>query len=106
MKEPKLPRLSCDKQWKESLRRSKRRVVVVHWMDANFDSSGRIVNGHLQCAVGCPDATVGYYHGIENGCVVLSTSAYVSDSGGENHRHVWTIPLGMVVGIDTLVKKG
>jgi hypothetical protein len=78
-------------------------MVAVHWYDACFDSSERIY-GEVESnyRAGCPDILVGFYHGVHDRCVVISTSAYVREGKPDNHRHIWNIPVGMIIRVDRL----
>lgn len=106
-KQPKLPTAVLRHLNKKALD-SKKQMVVVHWLDANFDRDGHIrSNNRFDCATdGCLDATIGYYHGIRDGCVILSNSAYIRDDAWESHRLIWSIPKSLVVRVDVLFKRG
>jgi len=79
-------------------------IVAVHWMDAGFSSTEEIDGRDLPKGyrAGCPDCTVGLFVGVEDGCVILSESAYVRGNKPTRYRHIWNIPMPLVIRIDEL----
>ncbi len=85
-------------------RRAEAPMVLLHWFDACFDSSERVSGRELPDSYrsGCIDVVCGYYIGICDGCVVLSHSAYVREGRPTNYRHLWNIPVSLVVKVEIL----
>lgn len=79
-------------------------LVLVHWLDACFDSQERIVGEKApeDYVAGTMDVVIGYYLGVADGCVILAHSAYVRKDEKTSYRHIWNIPERMVVKIETL----
>lgn len=83
-------------------------IVLVHWLDASFDSQERIVgeNPPGDYVAGCMDVVMGYFLGVQDGCVILGHSAYVRVNEKTSYRHIWNIPEGMIVKIEPLIRTG
>jgi hypothetical protein len=84
-------------------------MILLHWLDACFDSTERVSGRKLPKGYqsGCIDVICGYFVGICDECVVMSHSAYVRKGRPTNYRHLWNIPIGMIVKVEVLeVKKG
>lgn len=79
-------------------------MVRVFWFDAGFFSEERIHGPEFEekYKSGCPDLTIGFYLGTVNGCVVLGESVYARKGEKDSYRHIWNIPVGMIIKVDVL----
>ena len=79
-------------------------MIALHWFDAAFDSqerwTGREPSENYKA--GCPDVVVEFYLGIEDGCVIISHSAYVREARPNTFRHIWNIPVSLVIKVEVL----
>ena len=82
-------------------------MIALHWFDAAFAADERWHGSEpsQDYKAGCPDVVVGLYLGIVDGCVIMSHSAYVRENRPTAYRHIWNIPVSLVVKVEVLQVK-
>lgn len=84
-------------------------MVLVHWLDASFDSHASIWENELpqDYSAGYIDRTIGFLLGVRENSLILGESAGKSPKSENNskYRHIWDIPLSYVIKIEELEAK-
>lgn len=100
-----LPKVNSrlSKKFKGKLLYPSAKPVMVYWLDAGFSGDEKIYGTASEdYKAGCPDCIVGFLLGAKDDCLLLGHSAYVREHQPTSYRHIWNIPLSLIIEIKEL----